>query len=166
MGSPETRRVGQVLSPAAASDSIRSSDDSDSLRGQVRLKRLQKQVLDAQGAVTAAAVWQVTEPEAFLADTMIVEGFLRNVKKVHAIAVADPARLPESGVVDPRSTVTITLASGETIAIDVGENATLLDGRSGIYARRRGEDTLYILPSWTRTNLFKTLDQLRRGEGE
>ncbi|MGA1779837.1 MAG: hypothetical protein ACO4CW_05805 [Planctomycetota bacterium] len=132
--------------------------------GTISMVRLQKRVVDAGGALVTPELWQVTEPEAFLADQQIVDGFLQSARRTQAPAGADPAQRSMRGVPAARRSVEVECEGGEVVRVDVGRGARTADGRDGVYARRSGEETLYILPPWTRTNLFKTLDQLRPAE--
>lgn len=134
--------------------------------GAIELRRVEEETTTPApegeiGEPATIATWKVVEPEVFEADPAIVRGLRSSLRRVRATAAADPTKLAEYRLDPPLRTLTISVAKGDPTVLEVGESGAIDETRQGRYARRRGDERVFLLATWTADNLFKTLDQLR-----
>ncbi len=110
--------------------------------------------------------WKVISPDVFEADPAIVRGLRNTVRSVRGSATADPSGIAGYGLEPPQRTLTITRKDDEPIVIEIGQNGPIDGSREGTYGRRRGDDRVFLLPTYSADGLFKSLDQLRPPEPE
>ena len=150
---------------------VPEEDDIVALRwetesGAIELRRVEEETTapapeGETGEPATIATWKVVEPETFEADPAIVRGLRSSVRRIRASGAADPAKGAELGLEPPLRTLTISVAKGDPVVLELGNAGAIDETREGRYARRRGDRRIFLLASWTADNLFKTLDQLR-----
>jgi hypothetical protein len=116
------------------------------------------------GEPATTVTWKVVAPEEFEADPGIVRALRSSVRKIRASAVVDPAGIAGYGLEPPKRSLEIEIEDAEPVIVDFGEAGALDESRLGFYARRRGDDRIFFVPTWTADGLIKTLDQLRPAE--
>ena len=131
--------------------------------GVIVVDHVTEETTTPSGEPATVVTWKVVEPEVFEAELDIVRSLQKSVRTIRAATVVDPARLAETGLENPRGNLTVFIRDGEPIVIELGEEgeSAKAKGRRGVFARRRGSERLFLLPTWMETNLFKQLDQFR-----
>lgn len=134
--------------------------------GTVRMRKEFAEPEVAEGDSTAAPVtpaeyeWRVEEPGNFLAKKTVADGILGNVASLRARdVVGTDADNPAYGLGDDAARVVVTYADGTEETLWFG--AEFPDDDSQVHFRKEGEDLVWALPSYLRTNIFKPVDELR-----
>ena len=127
----------------------------------ILLEHLESETETPDGEPATTVNWTVTAPETFEADPAIVRGLVSSVQQVRANTVVDPASISETGLESPTRLLTISLKNGEAKVLEFGGEGEIEGGQKVTYGRLRGDPRIFGLPTWTVSNLLKTLDQLR-----
>jgi hypothetical protein len=99
--------------------------------------------------------WVLVEPEIdFKLKESTVKSVVSSVSQLKGDDVADPAKMDEYGFASPTYTATITMDDETTETILVGEKTEEDNKR---YAMRKDATTVYVVPGYTVTNVFKKM---------
>ena len=91
----------------------------------------------------AGSGWAITEPEAGPADVARVDQIVNRIAALYASrTIEPPVDLAEYGLAKPAAEATITLASGETKVLLIGDQTP---DRASSYARLPDGDSVFIL---------------------
>jgi hypothetical protein len=104
--------------------------------------------------------WKITAPEQYGADQDTVNSLLSSLNPLNADKLVEdhPGDLAQFGLKDPSLTVAVTTTSGRTTTILAGDD--LPTGGSS-YAQLEGSSKVYTIPSYAKSGLDKTVNDLR-----
>ena len=104
--------------------------------------------------------WKITAPEQYGADQDTVNSLLSSLNPLNADKLVEdhPSDLAQFGLKDPSLTVAVTTTSGRTTTILAGDD--LPTGGSS-YAQLEGGAKVYTIPSYAKSGLDKTVNDLR-----
>jgi len=99
--------------------------------------------------------WVLTSPKTdFKAKDTAINSLLSSIAQFNGEDVADPAKMNEYGFDTPTYTATLTMADNSVQTLLVGKKTEKDDKR---YARLKDGNTIYILPQYTVTGVFKKM---------
>ncbi len=109
---------------------------------------------------TGAANWKITSPKSLVADQSSVSTILYNLAPMDGATLIDekPADLKQFGLAEPEAQVSATEKDGKTQTILFGDETPTGDSA---YVMVSGESKVYSVPKNTKTNLDKSLNDLR-----
>ncbi len=107
-----------------------------------------------------ASAWKITSPEALPADAEAITALVSAVATLNADKVVDekPSELASFGLMQPASTVTVTLKDGKTRTLKLGDDAPV---GGGAYTQVDGDARVFTIASFTKTNIDKLAVDLR-----
>ncbi|MFQ5653792.1 MAG: DUF4340 domain-containing protein, partial [Planctomycetota bacterium] len=110
-------------------------------------------------------IWRVVEPESFAPDETVVRGLTNYLRNVTARDAVDPSQAAECGLEPPERAISFRLTDGAEVEISFGKEWQPGEGETSqgkaYYARRKGDRRVFVVASYVRDGLFKTLEQLR-----
>ena len=108
----------------------------------------------------SAADWKITSPKPLVADQSSVSTILYNLSPMDGATLIDDhaSDLKQFGLADPDATITATLKDGKSQTILIGDETPTADAA---YVMVTGESKVYSIPKNTKSNLDKSLNDLR-----
>jgi hypothetical protein len=108
----------------------------------------------------SAANWKITSPKPLVADQSSVSTILYNLAPMDGATLIDDhvTDLKQFGLTDPDAKVTATLKDGKSQTVLIGDETPTGDAA---YVMVSGESKVYSIPKNTKTNLDKSLSDLR-----
>lgn len=108
----------------------------------------------------SAADWKITSPKPLVADQSSVSTILYNLSPMDGATLIDDhaSDLKQFGLADPDATITATLKDGKSQTILIGDETPTADAA---YVMVSGESKVYSIPKNTKSNLDKSLNDLR-----
>ncbi|MBI3665030.1 MAG: DUF4340 domain-containing protein, partial [Acidobacteria bacterium] len=104
--------------------------------------------------------WKIAQPKAYKADESSVNSMVSSLASLNADQVVAEKNTDWKtyGLESPRLNVAVSLKDGKQIKLALGDDAPT---SSGIYARLEGDARLFTLPSYVKSSLDKTVNDLR-----
>jgi hypothetical protein len=108
----------------------------------------------------SAANWKITSPKPLVADQSSVSTILYNLAPMDGATLIDDhaTELKQFGLTEPDATITATLKDGKSQTVLIGDETPTADAA---YVMVSGETKVYSIPKNTKTNLDKSLNDLR-----
>jgi hypothetical protein len=127
---------------------------------QIESIRLAKTGADPIEIVKLANTWTITKPTAMPADSDAVNMLTGSLSSLNADRVIDehPSSLKDFGLDMPTDEVDVTLKGGKTTKLLLGSDTP---ANTGTYAKLDGDPKVYTLPSYLKTSLDKSVNDLR-----
>jgi hypothetical protein len=102
--------------------------------------------------------WVLTSPKTdFKPKDTAINSLVSSISQFNGEDVADPAKMNEYGFDTPTYTATVTMADNTIQTLLVGKKTEKDDKR---YARLKDTNTIYVLPQYTVTGVFKKMRDL------
>ncbi len=145
-----------AASPSVTNVKVVSLTQDDISKLEVKKKSGDDVVLTRAGA----ANWKITSPKSLVADQSSVSTILYNLAPMDGATLIDekPADLKQFGLAEPEAQVSATEKDGKTQTILFGDETPTGDSA---YVMVSGESKVYSVPKNTKTNLDKSLNDLR-----
>jgi hypothetical protein len=145
-------------SPSASNARVVALTQSEITKLEVKKKSGDDVVLDRNSSNMLN--WKITSPKPLVADQESVSTILYNLSPMDgATLIADkPADLKQFGLADPEGQVSATLKDGKTSTVLLGDETPTGDAA---YVMVAGDSKVYSVPKNTKTNLDKSLSDLR-----
>ena len=142
-------------SPSASNAKVISLNQDDISKLEVK-KKDGDVVLDR----TSPASWKITSPKPLIADQGAVSSLLYNLAPMDGATLIDEKAtdLKQFGLADPAARVSATGKDGKTQTVLIGDETPTGDSA---YVMVSGESKVYSVPKNTKTNLDKSLNDLR-----
>jgi len=142
--------------PSDAPPKILALTDSDINKIELKKNAAEPIVLDR----SAAGKWQITAPKAYRADQDAVAGLVGAVSTLTSDKlIEDKATdLKSFGLQPPATEIDISTKNGKNKTLLVGDDAP---ANGGTYAALAGDPRVFTIASYTKTNLDKSLNDLR-----
>jgi hypothetical protein len=108
----------------------------------------------------SAANWKISSPRPLVADQSSVSTILYNLAPMDGATLIDDhaSDLKQFGLTEPDAKITATLKNGKSQTILIGDETPTGDAA---YVMVSGETKVYSIPKNTKTNLDKSLNDLR-----
>jgi hypothetical protein len=108
----------------------------------------------------SATNWKITSPKPLVADQSSVSTILYNLSPMDGATLIDEhaADLKQFGLADPDAAITATGKDGKSTTVLIGDETPTGDAA---YVMVSGESKVYSIPKNTKTNLDKSLNDLR-----
>jgi len=108
----------------------------------------------------SAANWKITSPKPLVADQSSVSTILYNLSPMDGATLIDDhaTDLKQFGLADPEAKITATMKDGKSQTVLIGDETPTGDAA---YVMVSGESKVYSIPKNTKTNLDKSLNDLR-----
>jgi uncharacterized protein DUF4340 len=145
-----------TAAPSATNAKVISLTQDDITKLEVKTKAGDDVVLNRVGPSN----WKITSPKPLVADQEAVSSMLYNLSPMDgATLIEDKASdLKQFGLADPEAQVSATGKDGKTQTVLVGDETPTGDSA---YVMVSGESKVYSVPKNTKTNLDKSLKDLR-----
>lgn len=139
-------------------------EDDDVARVELASNNLELSVRRVDKADTSGgkASWKIVTPSEGRADAETLSGTLRRLRTHRAAAFASEApaaeQLEEFGLDHPETTLTIWTKDDTSQTLEIGSES---QDPSGYYARRRGSEAVFVVPTDLVSNLPVSVDDIR-----
>jgi len=145
-----------VAAPSASNAKVISLNQDDISKLEIKKKDGDDVVLDRVSALN----WEITSPKPLVADESSVSTILYNLSPMDGATLIDDhaANLKQFGLTDPEAKITATEKDGKSQIVLVGDETPTGDAA---YVMVSGESKVYSIPKNTKTNLDKSLNDLR-----
>jgi hypothetical protein len=145
-----------VAAPSASNAKVISLNQDDISKLEIKKKDGDDVVLDRVSALN----WKITSPKPLVADESSVSTILYNLSPMDGATLIDDhaANLKQFGLTDPEAKITATEKDGKSQIVLVGDETPTGDAA---YVMVSGESKVYSIPKNTKTNLDKSLNDLR-----
>jgi len=145
-------------SPSASNARVVGLTQSEITKLEVKKKGGDDVVLDRSS--NNMLNWKITSPKPLVADQDSVSTILYNLSPMDgATLITDkPTDLKQFGLADPEAQISATLKDGKTSTVLVGDETPTGDSA---YVMVAGDSKVYSVPKNTKTNLDKSLSDLR-----
>jgi hypothetical protein len=132
------------------------SVDSNQIEG----IRLAKTGSDPVEVVKLANTWTISKPTTMAADADAVNMLTGSLATLNADRVIDehPANLKDFGLDTPTDEVDVTVKGGKTSKLLLGSDTP---AGTGTYAKLDGDPKVYTIPTYLKTSLDKSVNDLR-----
>ena len=144
-----------VATPSVSNAKVISLNQDDISKLEIKKKDADV-VLDR----VSAANWKITSPKPLVADQSSISTILYNLSPMDGATLIDDhaADLKQFGLTDPDAKITATLKDGKSQTVLVGDETPTGDAA---YVMVSGESKVYSIPKNTKTNLDKSLNDVR-----
>src|ERR1700722_12562922 len=144
-----------VATPSVSNAKVISLNQDDISKLEIKKKDADV-VLDR----VSAAKWKITSPKSLVADQSSISTILYNLSPMDGATLIDDhaADLKQFGLTDPDAKITATLKDGKSQTVLVGDETPTGDAA---YVMVSGESKVYSIPKNTKTNLDKSLNDVR-----
>ena len=105
--------------------------------------------------------WWISEPEKARADDNTVKGMISSLKNVRCEEPLDPSSAESLGFGDPSGSITAVLANGGKVTLEFAADRELSLGGEGVAVRIQGDTRIVLSRLWVKTNLLKSLEELK-----
>jgi hypothetical protein len=145
-----------AATPSVSNAKVISLNQDDIYKLEVKKKDGDDVVLDR----VSAANWKITSPKPLVADQSSISTILYNLSPMDGATLIDDhaADLKQFGLTEPDAKITATLKDGKSQTVLVGDETPTGDAA---YVMVSGESKVYSIPKNTKTNLDKSLNDLR-----